>query len=124
MSLREQGNAPEYRVETAEGRTVISRLAVARSFLARGVGLLGKSGLPVGSGLCIDPCDAIHTFFMRFPIDVIFIDRDWRVTRVVRNLGPWRMVSGGGRTRSTIEVASGWLSVAGLEPGLQLVRRD
>lgn len=63
-------------------------LAVTRN--ARRRGLLGRSGLAPFSGLLLAPCAAVHTMFMRFAIDVIFLDREGRVVRVVPRLGPWR----------------------------------
>jgi uncharacterized membrane protein (UPF0127 family) len=63
-------------------------LAVTRN--ARRRGLLGRSGLAPFCGLLLAPCAAVHTMFMRFAIDVIFVDRAGRVVRVVPGLGPWR----------------------------------
>lgn len=53
-------------------------------------GLLGRDGLPHGHALLIEPCNSIHTFFMRFPIDVLFLDREGRVVRALPRLRPWR----------------------------------
>lgn len=81
---------------------------VAASFLQRAKGLIGRSSLPPGEGLLIERCNAIHTFFMKFPIDAIFLDRSGRVVKTVRNIRPWRfLVWGGWRAVKVLEVAAG-----------------
>jgi uncharacterized membrane protein (UPF0127 family) len=67
------------------------RILVANSSEERRTGLLKQNSLAEGSGLWINPCEAIHTFFMRFSIDVIFLDRQNRVRKVSAGLRPWRM---------------------------------
>lgn len=80
---------------------------VARSFLARLKGLIGRQSLPPGRGLLILKCNAIHTFFMRFPIDATFYDREDRVVKTVRDIRPWRLfVWGGWRAVKVLETAS------------------
>ena len=80
---------------------------VARSFRARLKGLIGRQSLPPGRGLLILKCNAIHTFFMRFPIDATFYDREDRVVKTVRNIRPWRLfVWGGWRAVKVLETAA------------------
>lgn len=80
---------------------------VARGFLDRLKGLIGRRGLPPGRGLLILRCNAIHTFFMRFAIDATFYDRHDRVVKRVRNIRPWRpFVWGGFRAVKVLETAS------------------
>ena len=80
---------------------------VARSFRARLKGLIGRQSLPPGRGLLILKCNAIPTFFMRFPIDATFYDREDRVVKTVRNIRPWRLfVWGGWRAVKVLETAS------------------
>lgn len=57
----------------------------------RKTGLLPRAGLEPGEGLWIVPCEGVHTFFMKFAIDVVFIDRKRRVRKLVPALRPWRM---------------------------------
>jgi hypothetical protein len=94
----------------------IARLEVARTPLQRIRGLLGRSGLPPGQGMLIEHCWSIHTFFMKFPLDVIFVDSDWEVRRVVRDLHAWRMAASPGASR-VVELAAGALEGADLAPG-------
>jgi len=70
---------------------IASDVRIARSFYARTKGLLCESGLPAGAALWILDCRSIHTFFMRFRIDAVFVDHDLIVKAVHRDLGPWRM---------------------------------
>jgi len=67
----------------------IVELAVTRSDRKRG--LLGRPGLDASAALMLAPCPAVHTAFMQFTIDVVFVDRDGRVRKIVRGLAPWRM---------------------------------
>ena len=81
---------------------------VATTVRARMKGLIGRRGLEPGHGLLIPRCNAIHTCFMRFPIDATFLDGDGRVVKVVRGVRPWRFfVWGGLRARQVLETSAG-----------------
>jgi uncharacterized protein len=67
------------------------RVEVAVTRRDRRKGLLGRSGLEPASALIIAPCFSIHTMFMRFDIDVVFVDEDGRAVKVVRDMTPWRI---------------------------------
>jgi uncharacterized protein len=66
-------------------------LEVAGSGRSRRKGLLGRDGLAPGEGLWIVPCESVHTFFMRFPIDLVYLDRNHRVRKVRHAVGAWRL---------------------------------
>ena len=92
--------------------------AVAKTFGERAKGLIGKKGLPRGTGLLIERCNAIHTFFMRMAIDAVFLDRDDRVVKVVRGVRPWRpLVWGGWKAAKVLETATGLIEVQECEKG-------
>lgn len=79
---------------------------VARSFYERAKGLLGRRNLPQKEGLLILRCNAIHTFFMKFAIDAIFLDGKDRIVKIVRNIPPGRFcVFGGWRAVKVLETA-------------------
>lgn len=99
------------------GKVIIPLVKRADGFWARAVGLMGRRDLPVGEGLWLDPCDAIHTCFMRFPLDVVYLDDQHRVVRVALTVRPWRMSVGGAGASSVIEVRAGWLDAGSLAPG-------
>jgi len=89
---------------------------VARSFSQRLVGLLGRRGLPADSGLLITPCNNIHTAFMRFAIDAVFVDENANVVAVCPELGPFR-VAVARRARACLELGSGNAAALGIEVG-------
>jgi uncharacterized membrane protein (UPF0127 family) len=73
------------------GTEIASCLEVADTPSTRNKGLLGRTGLPSGGGLWIVPCASVHTFFMKFPIDLVYIDRRKKVKKVRSRVGPWRL---------------------------------
>ncbi len=109
----------EIRNET-RGTVVADRARVARSMGDRVVGLLNRSGLDPGEGLLIERTQSIHMFFMRFPIDVVFIDRSGRVTKAVTGLRPWRVIWWARGARDCIELPVGAIATSGTQVGDQL----
>ncbi len=99
------------------GRVLVGHVAVARGFAARGLGLMGRAPLPPDTGLLLRPCGEVHTFFMRFPLDLVFLDGGDVVVRVVRHVRPWRMAFGGATARSVLEVSAGWMPEDAVSPG-------
>jgi uncharacterized membrane protein (UPF0127 family) len=102
----------------ADGR-VVCKGALADNPLTRMRGLLGRDSLPPGEGLLISPTPSIHTFFMRFAIDAVFLDRDHRVVSVVPQLHPWRTASRR-KARAVLELAAGEAQRRGVVPGERL----
>ena len=93
--------------------TVIAReIIAADNFKSRLAGLLGKSGLGEEEGLLITPCAQVHTFFMRFPIDALFLDRGFRVLRAVENMKPWKVSPWVMGAHFVLELKAGKLSGA------------
>jgi uncharacterized membrane protein (UPF0127 family) len=111
------------RVRTAEGAVVCERCEMPESSFARMRGLLGRDGLEPGTGMLIDSAPSVHMFFMRFPIDVVFLDRDRKVVGVRHRLRPWR-VAGARRAVAALELPAGAASAAGVEEGDELVLED
>jgi hypothetical protein len=73
------------------GTLIGDAVTSAASSAERRTGLLKHEGLEDGAGLWIVPCEAVHTFFMKFPLDLIYLDRKRRVKSVVRDVKPWRL---------------------------------
>lgn len=96
------------RVTTSGGR-LVGTVQEARSSWSRLVGLLAHRSLPIGEGLLLAPAWSIHTWGMRFAIDVVFLDADDVVTRVCPALPPWRLVSGTRKARTVLEFGAGTL---------------
>ena len=83
------------------------RAKIARTFAERARGLIGTKALAPREGLIIEKCNAIHTFFMSFPIDVYFLDSENRVIKTVKMVRPWSfLVWGGWRAKKVLEVAA------------------
>ena len=98
-------------------RTILAtRLTKADTPETRKKGLLGRSSLPPGEGLWIVPCQSIHMFFMRFPIDLVYIDRKHRVRKVRSNVKPWR-ISACLTAHSVLELPVGAVRDSGTQPG-------
>lgn len=101
-----------------EGTTWAGRVERAATTIDRMRGLLGRSSLGPGAALLIERCGAVHTVGMRFALDVVFLDRAWRVVRVVRKVRPGRlMVCGGWRAKRVVEFESGCLEVGSVLVG-------
>jgi hypothetical protein len=82
-------------------------------------GLLGRDGLAAGAALILAPCTAVHTCFMRFPIDILFVGRSGDVLGVRERVGPWR-IAFAWRGFATIECAAGAIRRSGTVPGDRL----
>jgi uncharacterized protein len=106
-----------FHLSTAAGKTVARDVAMADTPWQRFMGLMGKRELADGAGLCLRPCSSIHMFFMRFPVDVAFIDADGHVVRMYHGLRPWRMSRVVRRAKAAIELPSGALARAGVGVG-------
>lgn len=78
-------------VNATRGTIVATRLEVAGTGKTRRKGLLGRDRLDAGEGLWIVPCEGVHTFFMRFPIDLIYLDRRNQIRKIRSNVGAWRL---------------------------------
>jgi uncharacterized protein len=104
------------RVLTAGGSVVCERCEVPESSFGRARGLLGRDGLEAGEGMLIDRAGSVHMFFMRFAIDVVFLDRDRKVVGVRHGLRPWQ-VAAARRAVAALELPAGTAAEAGIEEG-------
>jgi hypothetical protein len=107
-------------VSTSGGIDVAARCELAERMLPRAVGLLGRKGLEPGEGMLFSRTGSVHMFFMRFAIDVVFVDRARTIVKIVPNLKPWRIAMAR-RAKSTLELPAGTAASLGLEPGMTLV---
>ncbi|WP_196189183.1 DUF192 domain-containing protein [Conexibacter sp. W3-3-2] len=98
-----------------DGTVVVARCAVAQTPWTRLRGLLGRE-LAADAGLWIRPAASIHMFFMGYPIDAVFLDREDRVVRIVADLAPWRTASCRG-ARTVVELPAGTAARVGLREG-------
>ena len=103
-------------MRVGDATIVADQVETAFERAARRRGLLGRDSLAPDAALIIAPCNAVHTFFMRFAIDVVFVARDGSVVKVKRAVGPARMAASPGAF-ATVEFAAGAADRAGLAPG-------
>jgi uncharacterized membrane protein (UPF0127 family) len=107
-------------VDVESGRAIASQVARADTVLSRFIGLLGRRSLAVDEGLWLEPCDSIHMFFMRFPIDAVFVDRGGVVIACVERLRPWRVTRLYSKARACVELAAGVIQSTGVRVGARL----
>ena len=106
ITLRSLPRRGKVALAHADGTPVCERCVVAGTAVSRARGLLGRRELPGGEGLLLRPASSIHTLFMRFPIDLVFLDRELVVRKVVPEVGPWRFAFGLG-SRAVLELPAG-----------------
>lgn len=109
-------------VNESSGATLAGNVAVADSAYARIMGLMGCR-IDHDEGLLIIPCNGIHMFFMLTAIDAVFVSREWRVVRVVRELKPWRMVPFVYKAHAVLELYPGAARDVQIGDVLTLVKR-
>jgi uncharacterized membrane protein (UPF0127 family) len=112
---------PEVALANDDGNVVCEHCLLAETMFARLRGLLGRSGLSSGEGMLLRPAASIHTAFMRFPIDAVFLDRENRVVKVAAELAPWRAAACRG-SRTVLELPAGEAARQGLRPGVSLTQ--
>ncbi|MGE5280496.1 MAG: DUF192 domain-containing protein [Deltaproteobacteria bacterium] len=101
-------NTALYLAKTAlTGKVIASRVRVADTLRSRATGLLNRSSLDQDEGLLIVPCDSIHTLFMRFPIDILYLDKEMMVVHAVSKIPPFRLSFCLGRAQSVLELKAG-----------------
>ncbi len=103
-----------------EDGAVIATLRAAEGPLERTIGLLGRRQLDAGEGLILRRCGAIHTIGMRFAIDVVFLDAQWRVVNAVSAVPPNRPLVLCPGARTTIELGAGTLARVAISRGDRL----
>jgi uncharacterized membrane protein (UPF0127 family)/CheY-like chemotaxis protein len=104
----------------SDWQIVCHRAILADRTLRRMRGLMGRSGLAEGEGMLLRPAPAIHTAFMRFPIDVVFLDNETRVLEIIEALPPWRTASNR-RSRAVLELGAGEARRRNVRVGNQLL---
>ena len=117
--MRGREEAPVVRLVRENSTVVCERCSVAATPLRRMKGLLGRKSLDANEGLLIQPTSSIHMFFMRFPIDAVFLDREMVVRKVVPDLKPWHMAFSRG-AKSVVELRAGTAARHDVAPGDRL----
>lgn len=102
------------------GSELAQSVEVAETAARRSKGLLGRKGLAPGTALWIVPCESVHTFFMQFSIDLVYLDKHKRIVKILHNVPPWRM-SLCLRAHSVLEFPAGAVRAGHDAPGHQLL---
>ena len=104
-----------------KGTVLADKAQRAGGFIGRGKGLMFAPPQPSGSGLIIEPCNSIHMFFMRYPLDIIFIDREGEVLFMYEGIKPWRMGRLVKGARMAIELPEGTIARTATRVGDRLL---
>ena len=99
-------------------------VVLADTFLTRLAGLMFRQKLPPATGLLIVPCNSVHMCFMRFAIDVIFIDKEYHILKVVKNLKPWIGLSMCAKAWATLEMTAGEAERCGFIVGNRFILKE
>jgi uncharacterized membrane protein (UPF0127 family) len=102
----------------ANGGVVVAKVMRTVTALERARGLLGRR-LDPDAGMLLEPCASVHTFGMRFPLDLVYLDRNWMVVKLVTQVVPWRL-SFCLQARFTLELCAGHVDQVGLKCGMRL----
>ena len=100
------------------------RAEVASGLLRRAIGLIGRRDWSTADGLVIEPCNGVHTFFMRLPIDVVHVGAEGEVLRLLPAMRPWRLGPIVRRSRWVLELPAGTLNGAGTQVGDRVELED
>ena len=110
------GSGPCALIDVACERVLVSRVEPALDSKTRRKGLLGRESIPDDYALVIAPSNAVHTWFMRIPIDLVFVSRSGTVTKTCRAVKPWRM-AGSLKAFAVIEATEGFIERHGIKAG-------
>ncbi len=90
-----------------QGKVLSNNILVADNPLTRIIGLMFRKKPLDSDGLILEPCNSIHTFFMRYPLDIVFLSKTNEVVKIIRYLKPWRMTLIYFKARKTLELPAG-----------------
>jgi len=100
------------KVQISYGNKILSNdILIADTMVTRLIGLMFKERLTGADGLLINPCNSIHTFFMRYNLDIVFLSSENQIVKIIRNIKPWRMTWIYFRAKKTLELPAGKLPV-------------
>ncbi|NJD04257.1 MAG: DUF192 domain-containing protein [Ruminiclostridium sp.] len=100
-------------VNTSKNTILAENCSTANTFFTRFKGLMGVNRLPAGSGLHIAPCNSIHMFFMKIPLDIVFLDKDNTVVHLIEDIKPWKVSKIVHKAHSVLELPTGTIKASG-----------
>lgn len=108
-----------YKLKDQKNEVICQKMMIANNILDRMKGLMFSKELPACDGFLISPCNSIHTFFMLYNLDVIFLDKNYYVIKVIYDLSPWKMTWIYFRANQVLEMKAGTLK-KGIQNGDKL----
>lgn len=112
------------KIQISYGEKILSKdILIAEAMMDRMIGLMFKKKMVGYEGLLISPCRSIHTFFMRYSLDIIFLNSDNKIIKIIRDMKPWRLTWFYFRAKKTLELPAGKFPVE-LKEGDQLVVKN
>lgn len=104
-------------INQSNGKVIATKFFLAKSFWHRLRGLLGRKLLPSGEALVLEPCSSVHSCFMRFSIDIVFIDKQKKIIYLQENLTPWHFSPVVRKAKAVIELPAGSIKAQSISLG-------
>ena len=98
-----------YRLTRENGEVISHKMVTATNIFSRMLGLMFSEKLPECDGFLISPCNSIHTFFMRYSLDILFLDKNFKIVKIIYGLSPWRMTWVYFKSSHVLEMKAGML---------------
>jgi uncharacterized membrane protein (UPF0127 family) len=108
-------------INQSNGKVIAGKVMIANTFFKRLKGLLTSNGLEENEGLIIKPCNSVHSFGMRFSIDLVFLSLNNEVIKITENFAPWRASPVVIRANSVIELPTGKIKETGIKVGDKII---
>lgn len=124
LDMLKMKNKKLIRLITKENEVVLENVVIADSFFSRLKGLMGKNTIKDDEGLLIRPCNSIHSFFMKFNLDIAFIDKNFIVLEIYRDLAPNKLSKIYKKSKFVIESKTGSLNKLKKGEQIQIVNKD
>lgn len=102
---------------SSNNNLIADNVKLANSFITRTLGLIPKTTISEDEGLVIKPCCSVHTFFMRFGIDILFVNKRNEIIALYENVNPWRILPIHLTAFYVVELAAGTISTKNIEKG-------
>lgn len=96
---------------STQNNLIAGDVQVAENYFSRNIGLLSRKSISSNEGLVIKPCFSVHTFFMKFPIDILFVNKKNEIIALYENVKPWKILPIHFSSRYVVELAVGQIAV-------------
>lgn len=97
----------KYKLINENGEVISHEMVMVKNVFSRMLGLMFSTELPECDGFLISPCNSIHTFFMRYSLDILFLDKNFKIVKVIYGLSPWKITWVYFKSRHVLEMKAG-----------------